>query len=345
MAINKAMRAALRFFSYGGIELKSSRRFANLKAVDWKRPLRKTIHYFIRHKDYDIPVRIFMPDDEIIKTKSRAGERLPMLLFFHGGGWVTESVDTYERVCDMMAKSTGHIVTAVDYRLAPEFRFPTQLYDCYEAARRIYRDDFLIHVDPDDITVMGDSAGGNLAAAVCLLAKERKEFMPKRQILIYPATNNDYTDRSPFPSVRENGTDFLLTAQKMEDYLNLYQSSPEDRQNPLFAPILARDLTGMPRTLILTAQYDPLRDEGEAFGKRLEEAGNEVTVCRIPDALHGFFALGIKHLYVQKSFEMINQFLKQDTSKEGEEDGRKQNKPVEKTGQCSDHISGYQRET
>ena len=94
MAINKAMRAALRFFSYGGIELKSSRRFANLKAVDWKRPLRKTIHYFIRHKDYDIPVRIFMPDDEIIKTKSRAGERLPMLLFFHGGGWVTESVDT-----------------------------------------------------------------------------------------------------------------------------------------------------------------------------------------------------------------------------------------------------------
>lgn len=109
--------------------------------------------------------------------------------------------------------------------------------------------------------------------------------------------------------MKENGTDFLLTAQKMEDYLNLYQSTPQDRQNPLFAPILAEDLTGMPKTLILTAQYDPLRDEGEAFGKKLKEAGNDVTICRIPDALHGFFALGIKHLYVQKSFEIINRFL------------------------------------
>lgn len=345
MAINKAMRAALRFFSYGGIELKSSRRFANLKAVDLKRPLRKTIHSFIKHEEYDIPVRIFMPEDEAIKSKSQAGKHLPMLLFFHGGGWVTESVDTYERVCDMMAKSTGHIVAAVDYRLAPEFRFPTQLYDCYEAARRIYSNDFLIHVDPNEITIMGDSAGGNLAAAVSLLAKEKKEFMPKRQILIYPATNNDYTEHSPFPSVKENGTDFLLTAQKMEDYLNLYQSQPKDRENPLFAPILAEDLTGLPRTLILTAQYDPLRDEGEAFGKRLQEAGNDVTICRIPDALHGFFALGIKHLYVQKSFETINQFLKKETGKEGEEDGRKQNKPVEKAGQCSDNISSDQRQT
>lgn len=344
MAISKAMRAALRFFSYGGIELKSSRRFANLKAVDLKRPLRKTINYFIKHGEYDIPVRIFMPEDDVIKSKSRAGERLPMLLFFHGGGWVTESVDTYERVCDMMAKSTGHIVTAVDYRLAPEFRFPTQLNDCYEAARRIYANDFLMHVNPDEITVMGDSAGGNLAAAVSLLAKEKGEFMPKRQILIYPATNNDYTETSPFPSVRENGTDFLLTAQKMEDYLNLYQSRPEDRNNPLFAPILARDLTGMPRTLILTAQYDPLRDEGEAFGRRLKAAGNEVVIRRIPDALHGFFALGIKHLYVQKSFEIINRFLKNEMSKEGEEDGRKQDKSVEAAGQRGDHISGHQRE-
>ena len=360
--MNKAQQAILKFLAGpdAGVDLEKSRNLTNLRAIDPFRLFYRTLDKKIYNGDHEVPIRIYFPSEEAFETADMEDYRkkhsridftamkdntYPVLLFIHGGGFVTESVETYNRVCWNLAKHTKHVVVSVDYPLAPEHTFPRQLEDCYAVARAIFTDQSILNVRPEEITVIGDSAGGNLAAAVCLLAKERKEFMPKRQILIYPATNNDYTDRSPFPSVRENGTDFLLTAQKMEDYLNLYQSSPEDRQNPLFAPILARDLTGMPRTLILTAQYDPLRDEGEAFGKRLEEAGNEVMVCRIPDALHGFFALGIKHLYVQKSFEMINQFLKHDTSKEGEEDGRKQNKPVEKTGQCSDHISGYQRET
>lgn len=136
--------------------------------------------------------------------------------------------------------------------------------------------------------------------------------MPARQILIYPALSNCYTEESPYKSVQENGTDYLLTAVKMEDYLNLYQSSPKDRQNPLFAPILAEDLSGMPETLILTAELDPLRDEGEAYGERLREAGNYVEVHRIAGAFHGFFALGIKFLHVQESFNYMNQFLKRE---------------------------------
>ena len=101
----------------------------------------------------------------------------------------------------------------------------------------------------------------------------------------------------------------------MEDYLNLYQSSEKDRENPYFAPLLAKDLTGMPKTLILTAEFDPLRDEGEAFGKRLLEAGNEVEMHRIKDALHGFFALGIRFLHVQESFEYMNAFLEKASDK------------------------------
>ena len=115
--------------------------------------------------------------------------------------------------------------------------------------------------------------------------------MPKRQILIYPAVWNDYTDTSPFLSVEENGKEYLLTAEKMETYLNLYQKEAKDRENPYFAPLLAKDVRGLPRTLILTAELDPLRDEGERYGQRLKEAGNQVEIKRIPDAIHGYFAL------------------------------------------------------
>ena len=222
---------------------------------------------------------------------------------------MTESVENYDRVCSRMAQSTGHIVMSVEYRLAPEYRFPVPLEDCYAAAKALYTGHLVLPADPDRITIIGDSAGGNLVAAVCLKARDTGDFAPKKQILIYPAVNNCYTKKSPYKSVQENGQDYLLTAVKMEDYLKLYESSTEDRQNPYFAPILAKDLSHMPETLILTAEFDPLRDEGEEYGKRLKEAGNYVEIHRIPDALHGYFALGIRFLHVQKSFEIMNCFL------------------------------------
>ena len=247
-----------------------------------------------------------------MKDESAKKHPVPVMLFFHGGGWVTESVENYDRVCARMAQSTGHIVVSVEYRLAPEYRFPTALLDCYAAARALYTGLLPLSVSADQITVTGDSAGGNLAAAVALMARDRGEFTIKRQILIYPALNNCYTEESPYPSVQENGSGYLLTAVKMEDYLNLYQSSPADRQNPYFAPLLEQDLRNMPRTLVLTAEFDPLRDEGEAYARRLEEAGNDVELHRIPEALHGFFALGIKFLHVQESFRYMNDFLKRE---------------------------------
>ncbi|MCD8196386.1 MAG: alpha/beta hydrolase [Lachnospiraceae bacterium] len=311
--IPKTMQTILHALSYGGIEVEAARRLADLKKLDPMRIFCRKLDGEVYNGEHKIPLRLYFPSLEVQREAEEHGIRGPVILFFHGGGWVTESVETYDRVCAQMAQSTGHTVVSVEYRLAPEYRFPVGFEDCYEVARALYQDALLTDLNPDEITIMGDSAGGNLAAAVCLKARDTGDFQVKRQVLIYPALNNCYTEDSPYSSVQENGEGYLLTAKKMEDYLNLYESRPEDRENPYFAPLLAENLQHMPRTLVLTAQYDPLRDEGEAYGKRLRAAGNEVRVHRIESALHGYFALGIKLLHVQESFTCINQFLEMRT--------------------------------
>ena len=307
--ISKTMRTILHALSYGNIEVEASRRLADIKKLDAMRIFFKTLDTKVYNGNHEVPIRLYFPSEEAMSGEPVEGEKYPVLLFFHGGGWVTESVENYDRVCSRMAQSTGHIVMSVEYRLAPEYRFPVPLEDCYAAAKALYTGHLVLPADPDRITIIGDSAGGNLAAAVCLKARDTGDFAPKKQILIYPAVSNCYTKKSPYKSVQENGQDYLLTAVKMEDYLKLYESSTEDRQNPYFAPILAKDLSHMPETLILTAEFDPLRDEGEEYGKRLKKANNYVEIPRIPDALHGYFALGIRFLHVQESFEIMNCFL------------------------------------
>ena len=311
MAINKAVKLLLKALSYAGdsVEIETSRRLADLKRLDPMRIFVKKLDQKIYNKDYEVPVRIYFPSEAAMLKGIETAHTWPVLLFFHGGGWVTESVENYDRVCAQMAQSTGHLVVSVEYRLAPEYKFPVGLNDCYAVARELFLNRFVLNVDPDKITIIGDSAGGNLTAAVCLMARDRGEFCPKRQILIYPALGSDYTENSPFDSVRENGRDYLLTARKIEDYMTLYQRVADDRKNPYFSPLEAKDLSCLPRTLVLTAQFDPLRDEGEAYARRLLEAGNDVTLYRIADALHGYFALGIRHLHVQESFDRINEFL------------------------------------
>ena len=304
------MKAILHALSYGNIELESSRRMADLKQLDAMRIFVKKLDARVYNGEHEVPVRLYFPTEEAMQAGIVEGNTFPVLLFFHGGGWVTESVENYDRVCARMAQATAHIVVSVEYRLAPEDKFPSGLEDCYVVAKALYTGKFVLNVKPENITLIGDSAGGNLCAALSLMARDRGEFMPKRQILIYPATYNDYTEKSPFPSVKENGTDYLLTAGKMQDYIDLYAKNEEDKQNPYFAPYLAKDVSHQPDTLILTSEFDPLRDEGEAYGKRLKEAGNHVQIHRIKGALHGYFALGIKHLYVQESFTYINAFLK-----------------------------------
>ncbi len=305
MAINKAMRLALKALSYPDLDLKKTYKLQRqmTKVVHpYLRPLYKMWDHKVSFEDYEIPVRIFLPSEE---------EGTPrVLLFFHGGGWVIGDIDSYTAVCSHMAKQTGHVVVSVDYRLAPEYRFPTAPEDCYAVTKEIYKEaSSLFDVKQEDITLIGDSAGGNLAAVVSLMARDRGEFRPTKQILLYPATGSDHSERSPYPSVFENGTDYLLTTKRINDFFDLYKTSDEDLLNPYLAPILSKDLSDQPKTLIITAQYDPLRDEGELYGKKLYEFGNEVEVYRMKDALHGFISLPRHFVHVKRSYELISRFL------------------------------------
>ena len=248
----------------------------------------------------EIPVRIFLP--ETSKTRK-------ILIFFHGGGWVTGDIDSYTNVCRNMADNTEHIVVSVDYRLAPENPFPRGVEDCYYVTKEIFKRPDILNCREEDITLIGDSAGGNLAAVVSLMGRDRGEFYPNKQILIYPATNYDHSETSPYPSIRENGSDYIMTSKRIQDYLDLYVENEEDKLNPYVAPILSNDLKNQPNTLIITAQYDPLRDEGEAYGYKLREFGNNVEMHRVGDAIHGFFSRPINTNQLSKTYEWINSFL------------------------------------
>lgn len=307
MAFNKLMLAALKALSYPDVNIKKNykleRHFINITHYNYLKGFYKTWNHKIERGGVPIPVRIFPSEEK---------EHTQILLFFHGGGWVTGNIDSYDRVCTSLAKTLRCTVISVDYRLAPEHKFPVGLEDCYTAAHEIFTNSALLDVSPDEITLIGDSAGGNLAAAVSQMARDRGEFMPKKQILIYPAVFNDYTDTSPFESTRTNGTDYFLTTKKVQDYIDLYKSSNDDLKNPYFAPLLSTDLTNQPETLIVTAEFDPLRDEGEEYGKQLIDNGNTVQIYRMPDALHGFFSLPPNFTSVKTLYSLIEQFINKD---------------------------------
>lgn len=304
VSINKAMRYVLRVLSYPDVDITKSykieRSVSNLRADKIMKPIYKRWDQTIYRGDREINVRIYTP-----KKKHRN----IVLLFFHGGGWVKENVDSYNNVCKSLAKHTGCKVLSVEYALAPENPFPSGLEDCYAVTQKVLEETKFSDITSEDIVLIGDSAGGNLAAVVSLLARDRGAFKVNNQILIYPATYNDHSQSSPFKSVHENGTDYLLTSKRICDYMKLYISDDKDINSPYFAPLLAENLENMPKTLVISAEYDPLRDEGEEFGKRLKSAGNDVKVYRMKNALHGFFGLPSTFSHVKRSYELINKFL------------------------------------
>ncbi|MCH3972457.1 MAG: alpha/beta hydrolase [Oscillospiraceae bacterium] len=315
MAISKPMRFAITALTRNASKVnikkgyKLARSFSRATHPQLLKPLYKPWDNQIFCGDHRVPVRIFTPDGE----KRRPED---LLLFIHGGGWVMGDIDSYSDVCILMARQTGCRVVSVDYRLAPEHPFPAGLKDCLAAEQSVflYADKF--GVDPGRITLIGDSAGGNLAAALSLLLRDRGKTVPARQILLYPSTNYDHDPKtSPYASIRTNGWDNMLTSQRVEDYVDLYKSSDKDLHNPYFAPLTAKDFSHQPKTLLLSAQYDPLRDEGEAYGHCLENAGNWVRIRRLPDCLHGFLSLPGLPASVRAAYQNINAFL-DDTEKE-----------------------------
>ncbi|WP_165248858.1 alpha/beta hydrolase [Adlercreutzia sp. ZJ141] len=261
---------------------------------------------------YRIALRVFTPLDIDFSLKRGLHvneDYRGTILLFHGGGWANGDVSFYTDCCMRTALKLERRVVAVDYRRSPEYRFPTALEDCYAATRQLFAGQILSDINPEHIVLLGDSAGGNLAAGVSLLARERGDFRPRTQVLLYPLTYNDHSETTIFDSVRDNGDDFLLTRRNIVDYVDMYLRDEADYTDPHFAPLLAPSLADMPRTLLISAEYDPLRDEGETFAARLEADGSPVECYRLLDAVHGYFLYPSVLSLVRDTYRLIANFL------------------------------------
>lgn len=227
-----------------------------------------------------IPVRIYKPVP---------GGTLPALVYFHGGGWVLGGLESHDRECRALANQSGCAVIAVDYRLAPEYPFPAPVDDAYAATRYIADHAAEFGIDPQRIGVGGDSSGGNLAAVVTLMAREKGAPRLAFQLLVYPAVDLTDTER---PSVIEFGEGHFLTRPLMDYFEGLYAPKPEDRRNPKVSPLYATDFRGLPPAMVITAECDVLRDQGELYAQKLRDAGVPVTLKRYNGMIHPFFSFG-----------------------------------------------------
>jgi acetyl esterase len=227
----------------------------------------------------DIPVRIYRPEGD---------GPFPALVYLHGGGWVICDLDTHDATCRALANALPAVVVSVDYRLAPEHRFPAGADDAYAATRWVADNATTIGADPQRLIIGGDSAGGNLSAVVTLMARDRGGPALAYQILIYPVTDASMTKAS----YTENADGYLLTRRAMEWFWGHYLGSDGDGTMPYTSPLLAPDLRGLPPATVITAEFDPLRDEGDAYAERLREAGVPVQHACYAGQIHGFFSMG-----------------------------------------------------
>jgi acetyl esterase len=212
---------------------------------------------------------------------------LPTIVFFHGGGFVIGDLDTHDNQCRMLCREAEAVVISVDYRLAPEAPFPAGVEDCLAATRWAAEHVAELGGDGDRIAVAGDSAGGNLAAVVAQLARDSGGPALAAQLLLYPGT--DFV--GGYPSETENAEGYFLTREDMEWFEGHY-TRDADHRDPRLSPIHAGDLSGLPPAVLVTAEFDPLRDQGEAYGRALEAAGVPVVLRRYDGLIHGFFDLG-----------------------------------------------------
>ncbi len=244
----------------------------------------------------DIVLRIFIPEGE---------GPFPVMVYFHHGGWVLGSLDECEPTCRHLTNETGVVVVAVDYRLAPEHKYPAPLHDAYAATQWVIKNVHKIQGDPNRVGVGGESAGGNLAAAVALMARENKDIFLAYQALFYPILTCDLD-----PNTYENNPDeHLLTWQNMQWFCEQYLVSLEQKEESLASPVKAKNFADLPPALILTAEWDPLRIEGHDYAKSLESGGVEVQHHCFSKVIHGFLGFPIYPSEVVEAMAKIKRFV------------------------------------
>ncbi|TAH19830.1 MAG: alpha/beta hydrolase [Cytophagales bacterium] len=227
----------------------------------------------------EIKIRIYTP---------RKAEKLPVCLFFHGGGFVIGDVNTHDVTCRRLAKQADCIVISVDYRLSPEFPFPIPSEDCYTATLWAYQNAATFGGDSAKMAVCGDSAGANLATVVAMMLRDRNAACKlKYQALIYPTVDATLSE----PSINTLAKGYLLTKSLMEWFMNHYIALDADRKNPYISPLFAKDLTGLPPALVATAEFDPLKDEGKKYAQLLEKAGIPTVFKEYKGVIHAFLSM------------------------------------------------------
>lgn len=225
-----------------------------------------------------IPARVYRPDG--------AGP-LPVLVYFYGGGWSLGTLDTCDGVCRMIANAAGCVTVATGYRLAPEHKFPAAVEDCHAGARWVAEHAAELGADATRLAVGGDSSGGNLAAAVALRARDLGGPAIAHQLLVYPNTDH----QAGTPSMRDFADEYFFNPASVRWYWGMYLAAPEDGANPLASPLRADDLSGLPPATVITAGYDPLRDEAELYASKLQAAGVPAEIIRYGAMMHGFFTM------------------------------------------------------
>jgi acetyl esterase len=256
---------------------------------------RQEDHTFTSLDGTSITARVYRPTND---------RRLPAHVFFHGGAFCFGTIDQYDGYCSSLATAAGCVVVSIDYRLAPEHPFPVPVEDCYRGLRWTHENADVLDIDGDRISVGGNSAGGNLAAAAALVARDRGGPAVIFQCLDVPAT--DFTLSQPsMAETHGNGRDYYPTRRSFEQYRRFYLTGEEQRTDPYASPLLASDLRGLPPALIMTCELDALRDEGEAYGRRLREAGVPCTILRWVGYPHGTNMFGALTDEARHSLDII----------------------------------------
>jgi len=248
-----------------------------------------------------IPVRIYSPDTEGAS---------PAFIFLHGGGFSEGSIETHDLICRKIALYSGWKVISVEYRLAPEHKFPAGLNDSYEAAEWVFSNRERLSVRENQIAIGGDSAGANLATVICIKAREHGSMRFCKQVLIYPTTDAS-TEGYESCDLFKRG--YVYTKNSIKMTYDLYLNPDEDRTNPYISPIRAADLSGLPPALIVTAEFDPLRDQGEKYAERLREFGVPVMLKRVEGMTHAFLSFFPELDEFDSTLKLIGDFLRGDT--------------------------------